>query len=293
MSFKTKVVTGLIAATAVAGIGAATAGAASAAPLRAATGSVALSAPLQYEQFVAVQGHGPWHGAINYTNFTYAEPGSGVWVPAGETLPAQTTLADTALSFQVNGTGPAYVHTLNGGMVLKADSPSKVEFSGTGEYSSPGYPWTIQGQVSGHNVSFRIDYQGAINPGYNVEATGTIAADGSVSGTAVSHLLNENAIDQHLTWTMPAGSFVSVLHFVTGVRAVQVSPRADNATFRFTVPATGPFAVPAPLGGTRVTVKVHDNDLPGNAGDTYAHGVTGGPLSSYPVTGGPGITITP
>jgi len=60
----------------------ATTGAASAStvrvPPREAYGSVELGGPLQYEQFLALQGFGRNHGQVNYTNWTYAEPGSGV-----------------------------------------------------------------------------------------------------------------------------------------------------------------------------------------------------------------------
>jgi len=54
---------------------------------------------------------------------------------------------------------------------------------------------------------------------------------------------------------------------------------------RFTIPASVPG-----LAGTKVTVKVHDGGR-GSAHDTYAHGVTGGPVTSYQIIGGPGITI--
>jgi hypothetical protein len=37
-------------------------------------------------------------------------------------------------------------------------------------------------------------------------------------------------------------------------------------------------------------VTVHDGGR-GIAHDTYAHGVTGGQLSAYPIIGGPGVTI--
>ena len=69
---------------------AASAAAASAATLpsnhvlpRVAAGSVELGNPLQYETFLALQSVGHHHGGVDYTNWTYAEPGSGVWAPAG------------------------------------------------------------------------------------------------------------------------------------------------------------------------------------------------------------------
>ena len=81
------IVTSAAALAVTAGLAVTTAGAASAATLptkplpRAAAGSVELGNPLQYETFLALQG-GRYHGNVDYTNWTYAEPGSGVWAPA-------------------------------------------------------------------------------------------------------------------------------------------------------------------------------------------------------------------
>src|SRR5579864_8168520 len=115
--------------------GAATASAASASttqrhdPARVAYGSVELGSPLQYEQFLALQGFGRHHGTVDYTNWTYAEPGSGVYAPAGETAPGHVT-TPIALTFTFKNT--PYAHTLNGGLKLTALSPDKLAFSGTG-----------------------------------------------------------------------------------------------------------------------------------------------------------------
>jgi hypothetical protein len=66
-------------------------------------------------------------------------------------------------------------------------------FSGTGgypagssPYTSPGQtPETITGgQVTGDQVTFTTTYTGPYNPGYSVTVTGTIAADGTMSGTS-------------------------------------------------------------------------------------------------------------
>ena len=106
---------------------------------------------------------------------------------------------------------------------------------------------------------------------------GKVAADGSVSGTAKS------STGQALTFSMPAGSFVSVLHYVAPIKADQIKGR--DATFQFTIPAKV-----AGLGGTKVTVKVRDGGR-GARHDRYAHGVTGTPLQPYPIIGGPGVTV--
>lgn len=78
-------------------------------------------------------------------------------------------------------------------------------FEGTGGYEagSPVYshPWIITGTVSDDTVNFEIIYQeGAPNPGYTVWATGTIAEDGTMSGTWSS------STGQTSTWSSISGS---------------------------------------------------------------------------------------
>jgi hypothetical protein len=269
-----KIITGAATLTLVAGLTATTAGAASAstqwhptAPPREAVGSVELGNPLQYEQFLALQGFGRFHGDVDYTNWTYADPGSGVWAPAA---------GQHGLVFTYQGS--QYAHTLNGGLKLVARSPEQLAFRGSGEYNGQaGATWAISGQVVKGTVRATITYNGTVNPGYSVTLVGTVASDGSVSGTA------KDSLGEALTFTMPTGSFVSVLHYIAPIQAAQVL--RHDATFRFTIPASVPG-----LAGTSVTVKVHDGGW-GRWCDTYAHGVTGTPLSPYPIIGGPGITV--
>lgn len=64
-------------------------------------------------------------------------------------------------------------------------------FSGTGGYPAGGSPYsaagqtteTITGQVTGNAISLTITYNGPFNPGYTTTLNGTIAQDGSFSGT--------------------------------------------------------------------------------------------------------------
>ena len=266
------------AGTAVAATGLATAAissapvAASAATLTAAkpalaSGSVELGNPLQYETFLAIQ-NGWYHGSVDYTNFTFAEPGSGVWAPAN---------AAQALTFTFAGT--PYAHILNGGLKLTALSPEKLAFSGSGFYKGQaGATWTINGQVNGGKVTFTIKYDGTLSPGYTIKASGTIAADGSANGSATS------STGQALTWAEGPGAWTSVLHYVAPIASARVKTGHD-ATFQFTIPAKV-----AGLAGTKVTVTVHDGGWSA-AHDTYAHGVTGGAQTAYPIIGGPGITV--
>jgi len=266
------IITGTATLTLAVGVAASTAGAASASTLshppvpRAAVGSVELGSPLQYETFLALQG-GRFHGDVDYTNWTYAEPGSGVWAPAA---------GAHALVFTYQGA--QYAHTLNGGLKLVALSPERLAFSGSGAYNGQdGATWVISGQVAGGKVKATITYNGTLQPGYKVVLTGKVAKDGSLSGTAKS------SQGQALTFTMPVGSFASVLHYIAPIKSAKV--QRHDATFQFTIPANV-----LGLAGTKVTVKVHDGG-PGRAHDTYAHGVTGTLLTPYPIIGGPGVTV--
>ena len=104
---------------------------------REAAGSVELGSPLQYEQFLALPG-GRYHGNVDYTNWTYAEPGSGVFAPAAGPHALVFTFA-----------GAQYAHTLNGGLKLVALSPDKLAFSGNGYYNGQaGATWKISGRVT-------------------------------------------------------------------------------------------------------------------------------------------------
>jgi hypothetical protein len=236
---------------------------------RVAVGSMELSGPLQYEQFRAVQGFGHHHnhGQVTYTNWTYGVPGSGVYAPQA---------GAHALDFTYQGV--KYGHTLNGGLKLTAKSPDRLAFSGTGVYNAQaGATWKIAGFVDRTQLRAVIEYTGTLQPGYKVFLTGQVAADGSVTGNARSSQA------QDLTFTMPIGAFASVLHYHAPIQSDRIG--RHDATFQFTIPRYVDG-----LAGVKVTVKVHDGGW-GRWHDTYAHGVTGTPLSPYPITGGPGVTV--
>lgn len=240
---------------------------------RVAVGSMELGSPLQYESFRALQGFGRYLGQVTYTNWQYAEPGSGVYAP-------QAGAHGLDFTYQ----GAKYGHILNGGLTLHATSPDRLAFSGTGFYmGQAGATWKIAGFVDRSQLQAVIEYTGTLQPGYKVFLAGQVAADGSVTGTARS------SQGQDLTFTMPIGAFVSVLHYHALIQSDQIG--RHDATFQFTIPR----GEPAGLAGVKVTVKVHDGGWAWwhgtRWGDTYAHGVTGGPLTQYPITGGPGVTI--
>ena len=58
------------------------------------------------------------------------------------------------------------------------------EFSGTGYYNSNiAYTWDVEGAILDSAINFLVTYTG-LNPGYTINATGIIANDGTMSGTA-------------------------------------------------------------------------------------------------------------
>jgi len=260
-------------AAAAAAVAVTTAGAAGAASMPAyhhqpaqAIGRVELGNPLQYETFLAQQ-QGRYHGWVDYTNFTYTQPGSGVWAPAA---------GPHGMTFMYGG--QKYSHTLNAGLKMWALSPERLAFTGSGAYvDNASVTWVIKGEVNGAKVTAIITYTGTVDHGYKVFMTGKIAKDGHVAGLAKS------STGQVMPFVMDQGSFASVLHYVAPIKAAQV--QRHDASFTFTIPAKV-----AGLAGTKVTVKVHDGGW-GAKHDTYRHGVTGGQLAQYPIIGGPGVSI--
>ena len=111
-------------------------------------------------------------------------------------LIAPFVLATPALAAAPNWdvTGPhvwtvlgTYVHDLT--LTMSPDG----SFTGTGGYPSGSSPYTsagqtteaiTNGQVSGDSITFTTTYAGLYNPGYTVTASGTIAPDGTISGTS-------------------------------------------------------------------------------------------------------------
>ena len=76
------------------------------------------------------------------------------------------------------------------------------DFEGYGHYvPDPGYTWTVTGNVVGDSVSFHILYTGK-NAGYYVDAVGTIASDGTISGSWTSN------VGQSGTWESVDGQAI-------------------------------------------------------------------------------------
>lgn len=75
--------------------------------------------------------------------------------------------------------GNPYNHTLN----TVSENYGTGDFTGTGSYdANNSYTWDINGNISGDSITFTLVYTG-LNPGYTLHGDGTIAPDGSISGT--------------------------------------------------------------------------------------------------------------
>jgi hypothetical protein len=116
---------------------------------------------------------------------TRASAATTAWNPIGSYTIALVCTA---------GCSGTYPHTMN---VTAYDSGTG-NFSGTGHYNpEPSYTWNVNGNTTGSAITFHIVYTGS-NPGYTIDATGTIAADGSLSGTATGP-------GQSFTWSSTSG----------------------------------------------------------------------------------------
>lgn len=135
-------------------------------------------------------------------------------LPVGATTPPNWNVTGT-YQWLVLGT---YAHD----MVITIQNPDGT-FSGTGGYPAGSSPYTadgqtpetITGQVEGNTITFTTIYAGPYNPGYSVTVSGTIAADGSMSGTSPWewHTTSGNAV---LLGTLSAEDF-GVVNYDTGL----------------------------------------------------------------------------
>ena len=121
---------------AVAAFGLMTATAARAVVAKKATGSIVMSTPKQAITFDVFQS--PMKGNITYTNFEYANPGSGVWVPGATTNPdGSLSLGSFDVQFSVDPEAAivsTYTFTVNSITPLspKSLSSRQTAFSSSG-----------------------------------------------------------------------------------------------------------------------------------------------------------------
>jgi hypothetical protein len=94
--------------------------------------------------------------------------------------------------------GASYPHI----MMINSFNPCTGAFSGIGYYvADPTYTWTVTGTESGNTVKFHILYTGS-NPGYTVDATGTITSSTIMSGSAT----DSSSVSS--TWTATKATLV-------------------------------------------------------------------------------------
>ena len=116
-------------------------------------------------------------------------------VPAFAATPNYTLNAHTTISFICGG--GVYLHTLD-----TVNQLPNGTFTGTGFYNSDhAYTWTVAGNVSGNTVTYTVHYTGFGAP-TEYTNTGTIAANGSISGSSTGNCQ---------TFTSPAGTATKIV----------------------------------------------------------------------------------
>lgn len=262
-----KVVVAVVSALALATLGT---GVAQAKTVPKTTGSVELSGPVQYASFDAFASS-PVKGSVSYTNFEYAAPGSGVWVPEsfdlGFGLGADPTVVVTH-AMTVTSFDPT--------------SPTAVRFAGTGDGGGGG-AWisTFTGTISGSTFTLQMTEINAVDPTetYALTGSGTIAPDGSLTGT-----WSDNYGGGRTGTFVSADIGFEAFHYVAPVDHVTVT--APDAYFDFTIPAGVPNA------GIHVYVHVNDGGSSGAGHDTWGHGTSPGSFTDYTVEAG-NLTVFP
>lgn len=229
---------------------------ASAAPTPKATGSIGMSGPLQYISFNAFDYGASANdkGMVSYTNFDHGGTATDVWdVRSWDTMWVNSTYQHSVIVDEIVPT-----------------SPMGYDFTAHGQYVG-GYDWTMTGTVYGNSITFMLD---RTDTDYWFSATGTIAGDGSMSGTAT-----HSADDSIPTWMAPAASGVEVFHYEAAVTCAKVTE--GWAAFAWTNPSP-----------VDVVAVVTDEGSPGYGNDTF--GFAAGSLAcdtppavgSYPIVSG-------
>jgi hypothetical protein len=212
-----------------------------------------------------------------------------------------TLTAPTSIVFTCGG--GTYPHTLN---TVSQDSAGN--FTGTGTYDPDhSYTWNITGNITGNSITYQLIYTGT-NAGYTLGGTGTIASDGSISGTtdgncesfnmsagsAVAIVLESKKVTGGLTLGNPRQqisfnafdngasavdkgtveyqnfTYPGGLHYTADVLCANVDQATKQAWFMFQIPAGFPG-----LSELYVISYVKDAGTPGTKGDLYGHTATG------------------
>jgi hypothetical protein len=235
-------------------------------PVPKATGSIGMTAPMQYVSFNAFDyGTTGDRGHIRYANFEYFAAGTGVW----------NILGTYQITFSRYGD---YPHTMIVDAITPL-SPRSTMFTGYGFFTpdptNTDFYFTVQGIVVGSDIWF--DFQYAYDGAPLTHVAGDIAPDGSMSGSA------DDGDITPMSWVTPPGSVHEVLSYEADVNCAVVA--GTDASFVFQIPTGFPG-----LSGLYVLATVHDGGSPGTAGDTWGHGVVLGPTSCTGAVGNYVIT---
>ena len=200
-------------------------------------------------------------GNVTYTNFQYADEGSGVWAFGDAAFDVSFEYAG-----QCQGT---CMHTLQV-TDFQPLSPTSLSFEGTGFYAStPTWTETFTGTIVGSTIELTLDADddGALY-GWNLtKLSGTITPQGSISGTWTDDMI----VSRGGSFEIAAGAVSEVFSFKTPVTCANVSP-GEEATFNYTIPASASLA--------SVAVRVTDGGASDT--DTYGHNYAAGPGCSQP-----------
>jgi hypothetical protein len=234
-----------------------------------ATGSIVMANPKQAITFDVFETN-PVKGNVTYTNFEYADPGSGVWVPGSAFavtfgVDPSTDIVST-YDFTIASTTPL--------------SPTSLSFTGNGVQQVGGWHGPVTGTISGSTLNFKLIEQNDADPlSYTLNATGTIDANGVITlGT-----WNDNYGGLRTGTFNIADVGDEVFSFTTAPTCVDVTTATNPkvALFGYTIPA----GAPAELAGQPVAVKVTDKGQSGPLNDTYEHDYAAGQGSCLPLGG--------
>ncbi len=122
---------------------------------------------------------------------TFALMGLGVMaIPASAAQPSWDLTGTYTIQYFLGGGQYDHTDTIT---VTSFDDP--MTFSGTGYYNpNPSYTETIAGTLTGDNLEFTVVYTG-LEAGYTADAVGSVATDGSLSGSAT------DSQGRSFTWT--------------------------------------------------------------------------------------------
>jgi hypothetical protein len=204
-------------------------------------------------------------GAVHYTNFAQADPGSGVWAfapgPITVSIYYTTDPAKTVLA--------THIWTITS-VVPRAVDAFAFTATGTGGAS----PELVTGIVDGTGISFSSLYVGGAMPGYTwTSSTGAIdTSNGAIAGTATS------ALAEPLGWYTDSHAAREVYNFSAKVTSAVFD--GANVVFGYTVPLTEAINPGLPL-----WISATDGASLG-VPDTFGYGFSAGTVTEHPFAGG-------